>query len=60
MGRMGRRMEAVFAERRRKRPPPLNCVDPHTTKLGESVCPHFLDSIKCWRKDITSLDAVQA
>ena len=36
-----------FAERGRKRPPPLNRVDPHTTKRGVSVCPHFLASISC-------------
>ena len=34
----------VFAERGRKRPPPLSRVDPHTTKRGVSVCPHFLAS----------------
>ena len=35
----------VFAERGRKRPPPLARVDPHTTKRGVSVCPYFVTSI---------------
>ena len=39
----------VFAERGRKRPPPLTRVYPHTTKRGVSVCPYFLASISCWR-----------
>ena len=39
----------MYAKRGRKRPPPLNCVDPHKTKRGVSVCPHFLASISCWR-----------
>ena len=42
-------LRAVFAERGRKRPPPLTRVDPYTTKRGVSVCPHFLASISCWR-----------
>ena len=36
---------SVFAKCRRNWPPPLTCVDPHTTKRGVSVCPHFLASI---------------
>ena len=35
----------MFAERGRNRPPPLTRVDPHTTKRGVSMCPHFLASI---------------
>ena len=37
--------QSVFAERGRKRPPLLTRVDPHTTKRGVSVGPHFLASI---------------
>ena len=36
---------AVFAERGRKRPPPLTRVDPHTTERSVSVCPYFHASI---------------
>ena len=41
------RFSAVFAERGRIRLPPLTRVDPHTTKRGVSMCPHFLASISC-------------
>ena len=49
MCRYRRTFTTVFVERERKRPPPLPRVDPHTTKRGVSVCPHFLASISCWR-----------
>ena len=49
-------VQSVFAERGRKRPPPLARVDPYTTKRGVSVCPHFLASISRCRLFLAKID----